>query len=91
MSVYIGNLSHEIEDEDIRHVFLKYGSIKKIMLSTNQKTGENRGFAVVEMETDTEEIAAIHALRGTEWMGYSLKVNRAITIVDTNLPASCNC
>jgi RNA recognition motif-containing protein len=82
MSVYIGNLSHEIEDEDIRQVFLKYGSIKRILVSTNQKTGEKRGFAVVEMETDTEEVAAIHALRGTEWMGYSLKINKARTIAD---------
>ncbi|QSJ19593.1 RNA-binding protein [Nostoc sp. UHCC 0702] len=82
MSVYIGNLSHEIEDEDIRQVFLKYGSIRRILVSTNQKNGAKRGFAVVEMETDTEEVAAIHALRGIEWMGYSLKVNRAKTIAD---------
>ncbi|MBD2594541.1 RNA-binding protein [Nostoc spongiaeforme FACHB-130] len=84
MSVYIGNLSHEVEDNDIRQVFLKYGSIKRVVVSTNQKTGEKRGFAVVEMETDTEEIAAIHGLRGTEWMGYSLKVNRAKTIADVS-------
>jgi RNA recognition motif-containing protein len=82
MSVYIGNLSHEIEDEDIRQVFLMYGSVRRILVSTNQKSGEKRGFAVVEMETDTEEVAAINGLRGTEWMGYSLKVNRAKTIVD---------
>jgi RNA recognition motif-containing protein len=84
MSVYIGNLSHEVEDNDIRQIFLKYGSIKRLVVSTNQKTGKKRGFAVVEMETDTEEIAAIHGLRGTEWMGYSLKVNRAKTIADVS-------
>lgn len=84
MSIYIGNLSYEVEDNDIRQVFLKYGSIKRLVVSTNQKTGEKRGFAVVEMETDTEEIAAIHGLRGTEWMGYSLKVNRAKTIADVS-------
>jgi RNA recognition motif-containing protein len=82
MSVYIGNLSHEIEDEDIRQVFLMYGVVRRILVSTNQKSGEKRGFAVVEMETDNEEVAAINGLRGTEWMGYSLKVNRAKTIVD---------
>ncbi|MBD2299328.1 RNA-binding protein [Nostoc sp. FACHB-87] len=84
MSVYIGNLSYEVEDNDIRQVFLKYGSIKRLVVSTNQKTGEKRGFAVVEMATDTEEIAAIHGLRGTEWMGYNLKVNRAKTIADVS-------
>ncbi|MDZ7962060.1 MAG: RNA-binding protein [Aulosira sp. DedQUE10] len=83
MSVYIGNLSDEVRDNDLRQVFLQYGSVKRILLSTNQKTGQKRGFAVVEMETDTEEIAAINALRGSEWMGYSLKVNKAITIADS--------
>jgi RNA recognition motif-containing protein len=82
MSVYIGNLSDEIEDEDIRQVFVMYGSVRKILVSTKQKSGEKRGFAVVQMETDTEEVAAINGLLGTEWMGYSLKVNKAKTIVD---------
>ncbi|MBH8576142.1 RNA-binding protein [Nostocaceae cyanobacterium CENA369] len=87
MSVYIGNLSHEVEDKDIRYVFLKYGSIKKILLSTTQKTGAKIKFAVVEMESNNEEIAAIHGLRGTEWMGYSLRVNRANSITD--IASSC--
>ncbi|BAY79900.1 RNA-binding region RNP-1 (plasmid) [Nostoc linckia NIES-25] len=82
MSVYIGNLSHEIEDEDIRQVFLMYGSVKRILVSTKQKSGDRRGFAVVEMDTDTEEVAAINGLRGNEWMPYSLKINRAKAIVD---------
>lgn len=82
MSVYIGNLSHEVEDNDIRQVFLKYGVVKRILVSTNQKTGEKRGFAVVEMETDSQEMAAISALVGTEWMGYTLKINRARTVAD---------
>ena len=82
MSIYIGNLFHEVEDNDIRQVFLKYGVVKRILVSTNQKTGEKRGFAVVEMETDSQEMAAISALVGTEWMGYTLKVNRARTVAD---------
>lgn len=82
MSVYIGNLSHEIEDEDIRQVFLMYGAVRRILVSTTHKSGEKRGFVVVEMETDTAEVAAINGLRGTEWMGYSLKVNRAKTIAE---------
>ncbi|BAZ01153.1 RNA-binding region RNP-1 [Tolypothrix tenuis PCC 7101] len=82
MSVYIGNLSHEIEDEDIRQVFLMYGSVKRILVSTKQKSGEKRGFAIVQMDKDSDEVAAINGLQGTEWMGYSLKVNRAKTVVD---------
>lgn len=36
-----------------------------------------RGFAFVEMDTDTEETSAIEALDGAEWMGRNLKVNKA--------------
>jgi RNA recognition motif-containing protein len=56
--------------------------VRRILVSTNNKTGEKRGFAVVEMETDTAEVAAINGLTGTEWMGYSLKVSRAKTVMD---------
>ncbi|NWF58034.1 MAG: RNA-binding protein [Fischerella sp.] len=79
MSIYVGNLSYEVEEYDLKQIFSKYGSVKKIQVSTNNKTGEKKGFAVVEMETGTEEAAAIRALRGIEWMGRSLKVNRART------------
>jgi RNA recognition motif-containing protein len=79
MSIYVGNLSFEVEEDDLKQIFLEHGSVRKIQLSTNPKTGHNRGFAVVQMATVTEEVAAIRALRGLEWMGRSLKVNRAIT------------
>ncbi|TBR58882.1 RNA-binding protein [Mastigocladus laminosus UU774] len=79
MSIYISNLSDEVEENDLKVIFSEYGYVKKIQVSLNQKTGEKRGFAVVEMATATEETAAIRALRGIELMGHSLKVNRAMT------------
>lgn len=80
MSVYIGNLSNEVEDEQLKQVLSRYGSVKRILVSTKHRTGEKRGFAVVEMATDAQEMAAIEALRGTEWMGHSLKVSRPKTV-----------
>lgn len=77
MSVYVGNLSYEVTQEDLNHVFAEYGSVKRVQLPTDRETGRIRGFGFVEMGTEAEEAAAIDALDGAEWMGRSLKVNKA--------------
>ncbi|MDZ8054112.1 MAG: RNA recognition motif domain-containing protein [Aulosira sp. ZfuVER01] len=77
MSLYVGNLSYEVTQETLNTVFAKYGSVKQVSLPTDRETGRLRGFAFVEMGTDSEENAAIEALDGAEWMGRNLKVNKA--------------
>ncbi|NHC36056.1 RNA recognition motif domain-containing protein [Scytonema millei] len=77
MSIYVGNLSYEVTQEDLSAAFAEYGSVKRVQLPTDRETGRMRGFAFVEMDTDTEETAAIDALDGAEWMGRNLKVNKA--------------
>jgi RNA recognition motif-containing protein len=77
MSIYVGNLSYEVTQEDLSAVFAEYGSVKRAQLPTDRETGRMRGFAFVEMDTDAEEAAAIDALDGAEWMGRNLKVNKA--------------
>jgi len=77
MSLYIGNLSYEVTQEDLNTVFAEYGSVKRVQLPTDRETGRMRGFGFVEMDTDAEEAAAIEALDGAEWMGRTLKVNKA--------------
>jgi RNA recognition motif-containing protein len=77
MSIYVGNLSYEVKEDDLRHVFAEYGTVKNVQLPIDRETGRVRGFAFVEMESDTEETAAINALDSAEWMGRSLKVNKA--------------
>jgi RNA recognition motif-containing protein len=77
MSIYVGNLSYEVTQEDLSAVFAEYGSVKRTQLPTDRETGRMRGFAFVEMDTDAEEAAAIDALDGAEWMGRNLKVNKA--------------
>ncbi|NEQ76916.1 MAG: RNA-binding protein [Okeania sp. SIO2D1] len=77
MSVYVGNLSYEAKEEDIREVFADYGTVKRVQVPTDRETGRPRGFAFVEMETEDEETAAIEALDTAEWMGRTLKVNKA--------------
>ena len=77
MSIYVGNLSYEVTQEDLNTVFAEYGSVKRVNLPTDRETGRVRGFAFVEMSTETEETAAIEALDGAEWMGREMRVNKA--------------
>lgn len=77
MSIYVGNLSYQVNEEDITGVFKEYGNVKQVQVPMDRETGRPRGFCFVEMETEAEEMAAIDALDGAEWMGRSLKVNKA--------------
>lgn len=77
MSIYVGNLSYEVTQEDLSEIFTDYGTVKRVQLPTDRETGKMRGFGFVEMASDAEEDAAIAALNGAEWMGRDLKVNKA--------------
>jgi RNA recognition motif-containing protein len=77
MSIYVGNLSYQVTKEDLEQAFAEYGTVSRVQLPVDRETGRKRGFAFVEMSTETEEDAAIEALDGAEWMGRDLKVNKA--------------
>jgi RNA recognition motif-containing protein len=77
MSIYVGNLSYQINQEDLSDVFAEYGTVKRVHIPTDRETGRVRGFAFVEMEAEADEDKAIQALDGAEWMERSLKVNKA--------------
>lgn len=77
MSIYVGNLSYEVTQDDLTNVFAEYGSVKRVQLPKDRVSGKVRGFAFVEMETEAEEAKAIDELDGAEWMGRSIKVNKA--------------
>ena len=77
MSIYVGNLSYQVTQDDLNEVFAEYGTVKRVQLPTDRETGRIRGFGFVEMSSDAEEEAAIEALDGAEWMGRDLKVNKA--------------
>ncbi|MEM7726505.1 MAG: RNA-binding protein [Cyanobacteria bacterium P01_A01_bin.45] len=77
MSIYIGNLSYEVTEDDLRQVFAEYGTVRRVQLPTDRETGRVRGFGFVEMESEEEEEKAIEELDGAEWMGRSMKVNKA--------------
>lgn len=77
MSIYVGNLSYEVKQEDLREVFAEYGNVKRVHIPLERETSRPRGFAFVEMDSDSEESAAIGALDGAEWYGREIRVNQA--------------
>ncbi|MFM6188690.1 MAG: RNA recognition motif domain-containing protein [Planktothrix sp.] len=77
MTIYVGNLSYNVIEEDLKKVFADYGTVKSVQLPVDRESGRKRGFGFVEMETDAEEEEAIQDLDGAEWMDRVLKVNKA--------------
>ncbi|MBD2101860.1 RNA-binding protein [Leptolyngbya sp. FACHB-261] len=77
MSIYVGNLSYDVTEENLSEIFAEYGTVKRVQLPTDRETGRLRGFGFVEMQDEANEDAAISALDGAEWMGRDLKVNKA--------------
>lgn len=77
MTIYVGNLSFDAEVEDLQHLFAEYGSVSKCSLPLDRETGRKRGFAFVDMADANAESKAIADLQDVEWMGRSIRVNKA--------------
>jgi len=77
MTIYVGNLSFDAEVEDLQHLFAEYGSVSKCSLPLDRETGRKRGFAFVDMADAGAETKAISDLQDVEWMGRSIRVNKA--------------
>lgn len=77
MSIFVGNLSYDISQDDLTDVFKEYGNVQRVHIPVDKETGRKRGFAFVEMENKAQETTAIEALDGAEWMGRPIKVNQA--------------
>jgi RNA recognition motif-containing protein len=77
VTIYVGNLSFQATEEDVREVFGDYGTVSRVSLPMDRESGRKRGFAFVDLSSDAEEDKAIAELDGAEWMGRDLKVNKA--------------
>jgi transcription antitermination factor NusG len=76
-SIYVGNLSYAATAEDLKEVFSEYGTVKRVQLPVDRETGRIRGFAFIEMATESEANAAIQDLDRAEWLGREMRVNQA--------------
>jgi len=75
-SIYVGNISFETTDEQLRDLFSAHGDVKSVKLINDRDTGKPRGFAFVEMDDHSAE-NAITATDGVEFSGRNLRVNLA--------------
>ena len=77
MNIYVGNLSRETTEKDLREAFEVFGQVASVKIITDKYTGESRGFGFVEMPTKTEGESAITGLNDKELRGRTLRVNEA--------------
>src|SRR5580704_12622068 len=76
-NLFVGNMSFQTTEADIRALFEPFGQITRVHVVTDRETGRARGFAFVEMPNDEEAKKAIAGLDGKEVGGRNLKVNEA--------------
>lgn len=77
MNIYVGNLSFETTEEDVREAFEPFGQVESVKLITDKYSGGSRGFGFVEMPSKDEAQSAISGLNGKELKGRALNVNEA--------------
>ncbi len=77
MNIYVGNLSYEVTEEDLKEAFEAFGEVETVKVIKDNYTGRSKGFGFVEMPAKDEAESAINDLNGKELKGRTLKVNEA--------------
>jgi cold-inducible RNA-binding protein len=77
MRIFVGNLSYDATEEELRGDFATFGKVESITIPTDKYSGKARGFAFVEMPSISEGQAAIAALNGKTVKDRTLTVNAA--------------
>ena len=77
MNIYVGNLSREVTEEELRQAFEAFGQVTSAKIITDKFSGESRGFGFVEMPAKAEAQSAISGLNGKDLKGRTLNVNEA--------------
>jgi cold-inducible RNA-binding protein len=77
MNIYVGNLSRDVTDADLKQAFEAFGQVATASVITDRFSGESRGFGFVEMPSKAEGQAAIDGLNGKDLKGRLLNVNEA--------------
>ncbi len=77
MNIYVGNLSRDVTEDDLRAAFEEYGQVSSAAVIKDKFSGESRGFGFVEMAAKEEAEKAIAEMNGKELKGRALNVNEA--------------
>jgi RNA recognition motif-containing protein len=77
MNIYVGNLSEDVTDEDLRAAFEAFGQVESANVIKDKYSGESRGFGFVEMAGKSEAQKAIDEMNGKDLKGRTVTVNEA--------------
>ena len=77
MRIYVGNLSYDVTEEELKQEFLAYGEVASVSVMTDKFSGRPKGFGFVEMDSKTEGEAAIEGLNGKTLKERTIVVNEA--------------
>ena len=77
MRIYVGNLSSEITEEELRQEFEAFGEVESVNIITDKISGRPKGFGFVEMASKSEAEAAITSLNGKTLKERTIVVNEA--------------
>ncbi len=77
MKLYVGNMSYETTEEDLRLACEAFGKVESVTIIKDKDSGEPKGFGFVEMSSKADGQAAIEGLNGKELKGRTLNVNEA--------------
>lgn len=76
-NIFVGNLSFNTNEDELRQMFESYGQVDRVSILTDRDTGRSRGFGFVEMASDDDGEKAITALNGSQFGGRTINVNEA--------------
>jgi RNA recognition motif-containing protein len=77
MNIYVGNLSYDVSEENLRQAFESFGQVTSARIIKDKYNGQSRGFGFVEMLEQAQAQAAIKSLNGKELLGKQISVNEA--------------
>jgi RNA recognition motif-containing protein len=77
MNIYVGNLSYDMTEEDLRKEFEAFGKVDSVNIIKDKFTDRSRGFAFVEMSNNEEGKAAVAGVNGKDVKGRALNVSEA--------------
>lgn len=77
MKIYVGNMSYDVQEDDLRQAFSQYGEVGSVSIINDKFSGRSKGFGFVEMASKEAGQAAIEGLNGKDLKGRALNVNEA--------------
>jgi cold-inducible RNA-binding protein len=77
MKIYVGNLSYQVTEDELRDAFAQHGEVTSATIIKDKFSGQSKGFGFIEMTNKEEAEAAISSLNGTDLQGRRLNVNEA--------------